>query len=79
MSLTKKDLENIVKGNMVDCYQHQTDTLLIENAALKKMVPAKDDEIAALQLKLNGLEQHNWAGSVRVQRLPSQTLRGEIL
>jgi hypothetical protein len=72
MSLTKKDLEDIVKSYRVDLasINSKLDTLISENAALKKMVAAKDDEIAALKLQLNGVEQHNRAWSVRVLGLP---------
>jgi hypothetical protein len=40
MSLTKKDLEDIVKGYKVDLavINNKLDTLLTENAALKKFI-----------------------------------------
>ncbi len=49
---------------------NKLDTLLTENAALKKLVSAKDEEIAALKVQLNGVEQHNRSWSVRVLGLP---------
>jgi hypothetical protein len=72
MSLTKKDLEDIVKSYKVDLanINSKLDTLLTENAELKKMVTARDNEIAALKLHINGLEQHNRAWSVRIMGLP---------
>jgi hypothetical protein len=72
MSLTKKDLEDIVKGYKVDLasINNKLDTLITENAALKKLVLDRDEEIAALKLQLNNLEQHNRAWSVRVLGLP---------
>jgi predicted nuclease with TOPRIM domain len=72
MALTKKDLEDIVKGYKVDLANINTklDTLLHENAELKKMVTAKDEEIEGLKQHINNLEQHNRAWSVRVMGLP---------
>jgi len=72
MALTKKDLEDIVKGYKVDLanINSKLDTLLNENAELKKMVTAKDEEIEGLKLHINNLEQHNRAWSVRVMGLP---------
>jgi hypothetical protein len=72
MSLTKKDLEDIVKSYKVDlaAINNKLDTLLTENAALKKLVSSKDEEIAALKVQLNGVEQHNRSWSVRVLGLP---------
>jgi hypothetical protein len=72
MSLTKKDLEDIVKSYKVDLASINTklDTLLTENAALKKMVAARDEEIEGLKLHINGLEQHNRSWSVRIMGLP---------
>jgi hypothetical protein len=72
MALTKKDLEDIVKGYKVDLANINTklDTLLHENAELKKMVTAKDEEIEGLKLHINNLEQHNRAWSVRIMGLP---------
>ncbi len=72
MALTKKDLEDIVKGYKVDLanINSKLDTLLNENAELKKMVAAKDEEIEGLKLHVNNLEQHNRAWSVRAMGLP---------
>jgi hypothetical protein len=72
MSLTKKDLEDIVKGYKVDlaAINSKLDTLLTENMSLKKMILARDEEIEHLKLQLNSIEQHNRAWSVRVMGLP---------
>jgi hypothetical protein len=72
MSLTKKDLEDLVKGYKVDLANINTklDTLLSENAALKKLVAARDEEIEGLKLHVNELEQHNRLWSVRILGLP---------
>jgi hypothetical protein len=72
MSLTKKDLEDLVKGYKVDLanINAKLDTLLTENAALKKMVADRDEEIEGLKLHVNELEQHNRSWSVRVLGLP---------
>jgi hypothetical protein len=72
MSLTKKDLEDIVKSYKVDLsnINSKLDTLLAENAALKQMVTARDEEIIGLKLHINGLEQHNRSWSVRIMGLP---------
>jgi hypothetical protein len=75
MSLTKKDLEDLVKGYKVDLANINTklDTLLSENAALKKLVADRDQEIEGLKLHVNELEQHNRSWSVRVLGLPLTT------
>jgi hypothetical protein len=72
MSLTKKDLKDLVKGYKVDLANINTklDTLLSENAALKKLVAARDEEIEGLKLHVNELEQHNRLWSVRILGLP---------
>jgi hypothetical protein len=72
MALTKKDLEDIVKSYKVDLanINSKLDTLLSENAELKKMVTARDEEIEGLKLHINNLEQHNRAWSVRIMGLP---------
>ncbi len=72
MALTKKDLEDIVKGYKVDLasINSKLDTLITENAELKKMVAAKDEEIEGLKLHINSLEQHNRTWSVRIMGLP---------
>jgi hypothetical protein len=72
MALTKKDLEDIVKGYKVDLanINSKLDTLITENAELKKMVAARDEEIEGLKLHINSLEQHNRAWSVRIMGLP---------
>ncbi len=68
MSLTKKDLEDLVKSYKVDLANINTklDALLSENAALKKLVAARDEEIEGLKLHVNELEQHNRSWSVRI-------------
>jgi hypothetical protein len=75
MSLTKKDLEDLVKGYKVDLANINTklDTLLSENAALKKLVADRDQEIEGLKLHVNELEQHNRSWSVRILGLPLTT------
>jgi hypothetical protein len=75
MSLTKKDLEDLVKGYKVDLANINTklDTLLTENAALKKLVADRDQEIEGLKLHVNELEQHNRSWSVRILGLPLTT------
>ncbi len=72
MSLTKKDLEDIVKSYKADLanINKKLDTLLEENTQLKKLVADRDDEIAALKLQMNSLEQHNRSWSIRVMGLP---------
>jgi hypothetical protein len=72
MALTKKDLEDIVKGYKVDLasINSKLDTLISENMELKKMVAAKDEEIEGLKRHINSLEQHNRAWSVRIMGLP---------
>jgi hypothetical protein len=72
MSLTKKDLEDLVKSYKVDLANINTklDALLSENAALKKLVTARDEEIEGLKLHVNELEQHNRSWSVRILGLP---------
>jgi hypothetical protein len=72
MSLTKKDLEDIVKSYKVDLatINSKLDALLSENADLKKMVAARDEEISGLKLHINGLEQHNRSWSIRIMGLP---------
>jgi predicted nucleic acid-binding Zn-ribbon protein len=52
-----------VKGYKVDLTttNNKLDTLVTENTALKKLVSDWEEEIAALKLKLNNLEQHNRA------------------
>ncbi len=67
--LTKKDLEDIVKRYKVDLASINTklDTLHTENAVLKKMVAARDEEIEG---HINRLEQHNRSWSVRIMGLP---------
>jgi hypothetical protein len=72
MALTKKDLEDIVKGYKVDLanINSKLDTLISENMELKKMVAARDEEIEGLKLHINNLEQHNRAWSVRIMGLP---------
>ncbi len=72
MSLTKKDLEDIVKGYKVDlaAINSKLDTLLTEKTSLKKMISARDEDIEHLKLQLNSIEQHNRAWSVRVMGLP---------
>jgi hypothetical protein len=72
MALTKKDLEDIVKGYKVDLanINSKLDTLISENADLKKMVAARDEEIEGLKLHINHLEQHNRAWSIRIMGLP---------
>jgi hypothetical protein len=72
MSLTKKDLEDLVKSYKVDLANINTklDTLLTENATLKKMVTARDEEIEGLKLRINGLEQYNRSWSIRIMGLP---------
>ncbi len=46
------------------------DTLITENAELKKIVAAKDEELEGLKLHINSLKQHNPAWSVRIMGLP---------
>jgi hypothetical protein len=72
MSLTKKDLEDIVRGYKVDLsnINAKLDTLLAENTSLKKMIAARDEEIQGLKLHINSLEQHNRSWSVRIMGLP---------
>jgi hypothetical protein len=72
MSLTKKDLEDLVKSYKVDLANINTklDALLSENAALTKLVVARDEEIEGLKLHVNELEQHNRSWSVRILGLP---------
>jgi hypothetical protein len=72
MSLTKKDLEDLVKGYKVDLanINIKLDALLSENADLKKLIAARDEEIEGLKLHVNDLEQHNRSWSVRILGLP---------
>jgi hypothetical protein len=72
MSLTKKDLEDLVKGYKVDLANINTklDALLSENADLKKLIAARDEEIEGLKLHVNDLEQHNRSWSVRILGFP---------
>jgi FtsZ-binding cell division protein ZapB len=72
MSLTKKDLEELVKslrGNIAEINK-KLDEMKDENRELKKLVVDRDNEILSLRTQLNALEQHHRSWSIRVMNLP---------
>ncbi len=61
MSLTKKDLEELVKSLRGDIAEinKKLDEIKDENRELKKLVVDRDNEIFSLRTQLNALEQHH--------------------
>jgi hypothetical protein len=79
MSLSKKDLEDIIKSlkgelttinNKLTKMETQLDTIMAENKELKSLVAERDSEILSLRSQLNVIEQYNRSWSVRIVGLP---------
>ncbi len=78
MSISKKDLEDIIKSlkgelttinNKLTKMETQFDTIMAENKELKSLVAERDSEILSLRSQLNVIEQYCSVSRWRPQKV----------